>query len=198
VTDDIINELSYFITNEARMPAGLTITVIDHIESLENKIEQLYAEINELRLQVVTLSFPKKTYIDKDITPILRSFTDNKINIHYENCWMEHPMCAVHFAADVIEGLNDKIGDMMMLMEQDSCEIDQLREQVKVLKEAVGEEGRANRMTFLYERSQEEVQQLKSALALAVGELSTHKQYAVYSPEQLLNEFLGKLPDNSK
>jgi hypothetical protein len=36
----------------------------------------------------------------------------------------------------------------------------------------------------------EEIQRLRAALALAVGELSTHGQYAVYSPDQLMQQFL--------
>ena len=36
----------------------------------------------------------------------------------------------------------------------------------------------------------EEILRLRSALALAVGELSTHSEYRVWSPEQLMNQFL--------
>ena len=36
----------------------------------------------------------------------------------------------------------------------------------------------------------DEIEQLRKALALAVGELSTHAQYQYLSPEQLLNQFL--------
>jgi hypothetical protein len=64
MTDDIIDQLSYFITNESRMPAGVIITAINHIETLEAQIKRLYDEINELRLQVVTLSFPKEDHHD--------------------------------------------------------------------------------------------------------------------------------------
>jgi len=40
-------------------------------------------------------------------------------------------------------------------------------------------------------RDQEkEIERLRGALALAVGELSTHAQYAVYSPDQLLEQFM--------
>ncbi len=35
-----------------------------------------------------------------------------------------------------------------------------------------------------------EIERLRTALALAVGELSTHAQYSVYSPEQLMQQFL--------
>lgn len=37
-----------------------------------------------------------------------------------------------------------------------------------------------------------EIERLRQALALAVGELSTHAQYQYLHPEQLLNEFLTK------
>jgi hypothetical protein len=40
------------------------------------------------------------------------------------------------------------------------------------------------------ERLRMEINRLRTALALAVGELSTHSQYAVYSPEQLMQQFL--------
>ena len=39
-------------------------------------------------------------------------------------------------------------------------------------------------------RAADEIEQLRTALALAVGELSTHAQYSVYSPEQLMQQFL--------
>jgi hypothetical protein len=35
-----------------------------------------------------------------------------------------------------------------------------------------------------------EIERLRAALALAVGELSTHAAYAVYSPDQLLEQFV--------
>jgi hypothetical protein len=38
----------------------------------------------------------------------------------------------------------------------------------------------------------DEIERLRTALALAVGELSTHAQYSVYSPEQLMQQFLGE------
>jgi len=36
----------------------------------------------------------------------------------------------------------------------------------------------------------DEIERLRVALALAVGELSTHAAYAVYSPDQLLEQFM--------
>jgi hypothetical protein len=41
MTNDILNELEFFITNEARMPAGLIITVINEIERLRSKEQDL-------------------------------------------------------------------------------------------------------------------------------------------------------------
>ena len=38
----------------------------------------------------------------------------------------------------------------------------------------------------------DEIERLRVALALAVGELSTHAQYAIYSPDQLMESFLGE------
>lgn len=45
-------------------------------------------------------------------------------------------------------------------------------------------------MDKLKKQAADEIQQLRTALALAVGELSTHAQYSVYSPEQLMQQFL--------
>jgi hypothetical protein len=44
----------------------------------------------------------------------------------------------------------------------------------------------------LCEEAADEIERLRTALALAVGELSTHAQYSVYSPEQLMQQFLGE------
>jgi hypothetical protein len=41
VADDIIDQLSWFVTNETRMPAGLIVTVIDEIERLRDASEWL-------------------------------------------------------------------------------------------------------------------------------------------------------------
>jgi hypothetical protein len=38
VADDIIDQLSYYVANEMRMPAGLIVTVIDEIERLRNTL----------------------------------------------------------------------------------------------------------------------------------------------------------------
>lgn len=35
-----------------------------------------------------------------------------------------------------------------------------------------------------------EIKRLRKALALAVGELSTHGQYTIYSPDQLMQQFI--------
>ena len=41
MSDDIVEQLSYYITNEVRMPAGLTVTVISHIEAQQAEIKRL-------------------------------------------------------------------------------------------------------------------------------------------------------------
>ena len=41
----------------------------------------------------------------------------------------------------------------------------------------------------------DEIERLRSALALAVGELSRHSQYSVYSSEQLMQQFLEEARD---
>jgi hypothetical protein len=43
---------------------------------------------------------------------------------------------------------------------------------------------------YKIEHQQAEIERLRVALALAVGELSTHAAYAVYSPDQLLEQFM--------
>lgn len=45
-------------------------------------------------------------------------------------------------------------------------------------------------MDTLKKKAADEIELLSAALALAVGELSTHAQYSVYSPEQLMQQFL--------
>ena len=39
-------------------------------------------------------------------------------------------------------------------------------------------------------RAADEIERLRNALALAVGELSTHGQYTIYSPDQLMQQFI--------
>jgi hypothetical protein len=39
MTEDIIDQLSYYVANEMRMPAGLIVTVIDEIERLQGEVE---------------------------------------------------------------------------------------------------------------------------------------------------------------
>jgi len=55
VADDIIDQLSYYVANEMRMPAGLTITVINHIETQQAKIEQLRENIQYLHDVIASL-----------------------------------------------------------------------------------------------------------------------------------------------
>jgi hypothetical protein len=40
---DIVHQLSYYVTNEARMPAGFVRTVIEEIESLRKQAESWQA-----------------------------------------------------------------------------------------------------------------------------------------------------------
>jgi hypothetical protein len=49
MTEDIIDQLSYYVTNEMRMPAGLTTTVINHIEAQKAEIERLQGEVEGWR-----------------------------------------------------------------------------------------------------------------------------------------------------
>ncbi len=42
--DDIVNQLLPYVVNEMRMPAGLTITVIEEIERMQAEIERLTKE----------------------------------------------------------------------------------------------------------------------------------------------------------
>ena len=45
--NDIIDQLSWFITNEVRMPAGLIVTVINKIERLHVAGDALYESLAE-------------------------------------------------------------------------------------------------------------------------------------------------------
>lgn len=40
MTEDIIDQLSYYVANEMRMPAGLIVTVIDEIERLRQQLAE--------------------------------------------------------------------------------------------------------------------------------------------------------------
>ncbi len=40
-SDNIVQQLSWFVMNEVRMPAGLIVTVIDEIERLRAELTQL-------------------------------------------------------------------------------------------------------------------------------------------------------------
>ena len=40
-SDNIVEQLSWFVMNEVRMPAGLIVTVIDEIERLRAELTQL-------------------------------------------------------------------------------------------------------------------------------------------------------------
>lgn len=49
MTDDIIDQLSYYVANEMRMPAGFIVTVIKEIEQLRENNEYLKNIIGMLR-----------------------------------------------------------------------------------------------------------------------------------------------------
>jgi hypothetical protein len=40
MSDDIIDQLSYYVANEMRMPAGLIVTTIDEIERLRQQLAE--------------------------------------------------------------------------------------------------------------------------------------------------------------
>lgn len=46
-----------------------------------------------------------------------------------------------------------------------------------------------------HRRAVAEIERLRTALALAVGELSTHGQYEAWSPEMLMDQFLQEAED---
>jgi len=45
MTDDIIDQLSHYVTNEMRMPAGLIVTVIEEIERLRNALDSAISQL---------------------------------------------------------------------------------------------------------------------------------------------------------
>lgn len=47
MTDDIIDQLSYYVANEMRMPAGLIVTVINYIEARQAEIERLRTLVDD-------------------------------------------------------------------------------------------------------------------------------------------------------
>jgi len=68
MTNDILNELEFFVTNEARMPSGLIITVINEIERLRNKeqdlrmlLEQDACEIERLQKELALLRLVRQS-----------------------------------------------------------------------------------------------------------------------------------------
>jgi hypothetical protein len=63
-------------------------------------------------------------------------------------------------------------------------EIERLHGIVDLVQQLLRESAEAN------SRLKAEIERLRVALALAVGELSTHAAYAVYSPDQLLEQFM--------
>jgi hypothetical protein len=62
--DDIVKQLSYFVTNEVRMPAGLTLTVIEEIERLEAEVVHLRTLLNSYSIvrEGITLNWNDDKY----------------------------------------------------------------------------------------------------------------------------------------
>jgi hypothetical protein len=102
----------------------------------------------------------------------LADWTDDEWNAMHEGCppavrrrwppWLIHCFDRPQFTVSP-NGQKEKIEDMMALMEQDSCEIERLRAENAVLKQAAGEEGGANRMTMLYEGALARIERLETA-----------------------------------
>jgi hypothetical protein len=53
VSEDILNQLAYFVHNEERMPAGLIRTVIEEIERLRSEVRELEAALPDPHPQYV-------------------------------------------------------------------------------------------------------------------------------------------------
>jgi hypothetical protein len=88
MTDDIIDQLSYYVANEMRMPAGLIVTVI-------NEIERLQVIVDEAK--------PKhKGFPDDDIVVVLRTMVQYTNYVAGGVCWR---------AADEIERLRNALED---------------------------------------------------------------------------------------
>ena len=81
MSDDIIDQLSYYVTNEMRMPAGLTITVINYIEAQQTEIERLRNALKderELRLNAETRAMARIAEISDAHIRYLKSAITNK------------------------------------------------------------------------------------------------------------------------
>ena len=50
MTDDIIDQLSYYVANEMRMPAGLIVTVINEIERLRECLQHAIDHVGKWQL----------------------------------------------------------------------------------------------------------------------------------------------------
>ncbi len=50
MTDDIIDQLSYYVANEMRMPAGLIVTVIEEIERLRECLQHAIDHVGKWQL----------------------------------------------------------------------------------------------------------------------------------------------------
>jgi hypothetical protein len=50
MTDDIIDQLSYYVANEMRMPSGLIVTAIDEIERLRECLQHAIDHVGKWQL----------------------------------------------------------------------------------------------------------------------------------------------------
>lgn len=169
VTNDIIEELKNALRND-RYPYDETV----YIRAIE-EIEMLRTICNDLRTE---LQQPTAQISDSDIVARLKSAAEvHKDGIsNYGNDF--YPPST---SWNACERLNDA-----------ADEIERLRDENTVLRKAVGEEGRANRITMLYKSAQTEIEQLRSALALACGELSGYGPHTNNSPDHLMQELLDE------
>lgn len=123
MTNDILNELECFITNEARMPAGLIVTVINEVERLRNKeqdlrilLEQDACEIERLKKELALLQLVRQSeelglYEWQD--DHLDNETDDHDSIVNRLLALNHPDAAD--AADEIERLRRSIAMTNMI-----------------------------------------------------------------------------------
>ena len=121
-----------------------------------------------------------------DIVERLRNWDDGGVSTHYEGFWDLHPVCAILLAADAIEARD--------------AEIERLRAEFSaVLGDAIAKDAEvgaadalANTLRALVAEQHDEIERLRAALALAVGELSTHHEHRLASPVQLMQQLLNE------
>jgi hypothetical protein len=127
MTNDILNELECFITNEARMPAGLIVTVINEVERLRKKeqdlrilLEQDACEIERLKKELALLQLVRQSeelglYEWQD--DHLDNETDDHDSIVNRLLALNHPDAAD--AADEIERLRRSIAMTNMVRDSE-------------------------------------------------------------------------------